>query len=230
MRVRWVDGWPVLTRGNELVPYVAPRPDLTAQTASTIPMSGNFSVREEFDSALPDYWMMMRVPKENWYDLKSEPGTIRIKARPASIGAFAQPSYLGRRQQHMYATITTAMRYAPANNDERAGLVALQNDEYYYFFGLEKLNDATYLVLRKRAGSKDPVDGVVLKSLPWTKASTAPLELRIEARAAEYDFAYRTPGKDWKLLASGQDGTLLSTETAGGFVGATVGMYAYSRE
>jgi alpha-N-arabinofuranosidase len=230
MRVRWVDDWPVLTRGNERIPYVAPRPDLPVQAAPAIPLSGNFTLREEFDGPLPAYWMMLRTPQESWYDLNSEPGTIRIKARPESIGALAQPSYLGRRQQHTYATVTTGLRYAPAKDGERAGLVALQNDEYYYFFGLEKFNDTTHLVLRKRAGTNDPQNGQVVKSLLWNGPADSPVELRINTRAGEYDFGYRTPDGDWTSLAAGQDGTLLSTETAGGFVGATIGMYAHSPE
>jgi xylan 1,4-beta-xylosidase len=230
MRVRWIDGWPVLTRGKELVPHVAPRPDLPAQPAPAIPLTGNFTLREEFDGPLPGYWMTLRTPRESWYDLKTEPGAIRLKARPQSIGAFAQPSYLGRRQQHMHATIDAAMRYAPAKDGARSGLVALQNDEYYYFFGLENLGGITQLVLRKRAGSDEPADGEVIKALPFpitTPTLIPSVELRIEARAAEYDFSYRPPGRDWILLAGKQDGTILSTETAGGFVGATVGIYAY---
>lgn len=226
VKVRWIDGWPVMTRGEELVPYLAPRPALPEQAVPAIPTTGNFTLREEFDGPLPGYWMMLRIPKENWYDLKSEPGAIRIQARPHSIGAFAQPSYLGRRQQHAHATVTAAMRYEPRNKGERAGLVALQNDEYYYFLGLEILNGDTQLVLRKRAGANDPADGEVVKSIPWN-TSTAPIELRIKARAAEYDFEYRAPDGDWRLLAAGQDGTILSTETAGGFVGVTLGLYAH---
>lgn len=228
MEVRWIDGWPVMTSGDELVPHVAPRPDLPAQPAPVIPMAGNFTVREEFDGPLPGYWMTMRTPKEVWYDLEKEPGAITIKARPESIGAFAQPSFLGRRQQHAYATVTTAMRYALKNHGDRAGLVALQNDQYYYFFGLQNVDDRILLVLGRRAGPGDVVDGHVIESMSFPDARIKPIELRIEARAAEYDFWYRLPNGDWRLFAEKLDGTLLSTEVAQGFVGATFGMYAYS--
>jgi alpha-N-arabinofuranosidase len=56
------------------------------------------------------------------------------------------------------------------------------------------------------------------------------LELKIEARGKFYDFYYRTPNTDWELLLNDVDGTYLSTEVAGGFVGAILGMYAYSPE
>lgn len=228
MKVRWIDGWPVMTSGDELVPYVAPRPDLPVQTAPAIPMTGNFTLREEFDGPLPDYWVTMRMPKEDWYDLKSEPGAITLKARPASIGGFVQPSFLGRRQQHTYATVTAAMRYVLRNDGDRAGLVALQNDQYYYFFGLQNIDGNILLVLDKRAGPGEPVDGRTIKSKPLPAVPPSSIELRIEARAAEYSFRYRLPAGGWQLLAGNVDGTLLSTEVAQGFVGATIGMYAYS--
>lgn len=228
MPVRWIDGWPVLTSGNELVPYTARRPELPVQPEPAMPTAGNFTIREEFDGPLPGYWLMLRTPRETWYDLKSGPGAIRIKARPASIGAFAQPSYLGRRQQHMYATATTAMRPTLPRNGDRAGLIALQNDEYYYFFGLENANGHLQLALRRRAGSGSPVDGNIIKSTTLPEASIPSIELRIEARATEYDFWFRLPDRDWELFARNLDGTILSTEIAEGFVGATIGMYAYS--
>ena len=122
------------------------------------------------------------------------------------------------------------MRYTLPKRGDRAGLVALQNDEYYYFFGLQNVDGNMQLVLRQRAGKKDDIDGQTIKALPFPAASTPSIELRIEARAAEYDFWYRLPDGDWKLFAKNLDGTILSTKIAEGFVGATIGMYAYSPE
>jgi xylan 1,4-beta-xylosidase len=59
-------------------------------------------------------------------------------------------------------------------------------------------------------------------------AAKGPVELRITAHGGRYDFAYAiTPGR-WITLAHDADGTILSTKTAGGFVGATIGMYAFA--
>ncbi len=54
--------------------------------------------------------------------------------------------------------------------------------------------------------------------------------LKIEARGAEYDFSYALNENDWQTLHEGADGTILSTNVAGGFVGTLFGMYAYSPE
>ena len=53
--------------------------------------------------------------------------------------------------------------------------------------------------------------------------------LKIDARGGEYDFYVRDPaGSSGSRSAKDADGTILSTKTAGGFVGTMLGMYAYT--
>ena len=60
---------------------------------------------------------------------------------------------------------------------------------------------------------------------------TRPERLRpLAARGDRYDFAYAVPGRAWRTLHADADGTILSTKTAGGFVGAVFGVYAVSGE
>ena len=54
----------------------------------------------------------------------------------------------------------------------------------------------------------------------------AELRLKIAGNGGAYSFAHDGDGTGWKWLVRGDDGTILSTEVAGGFVGATVGPYA----
>ncbi len=54
------------------------------------------------------------------------------------------------------------------------------------------------------------------------------LYLKIEARGRAYDFYYGTRPDEWMPLLRNADGTILSTKTAGGFVGTVIGMYAYA--
>jgi alpha-N-arabinofuranosidase len=54
-----------------------------------------------------------------------------------------------------------------------------------------------------------------------------PVELRIAAHAARYDFAWSKDGRRWRTLLKDADGTMLSTQKAGGFVGAVFGLYAH---
>jgi alpha-N-arabinofuranosidase len=51
--------------------------------------------------------------------------------------------------------------------------------------------------------------------------------LRIDARGGRYDFWYGTRENEWTPLITNADGTVLSTQVAGGFVGTMLGLYAY---
>jgi len=227
--VRWEQGWPIMTEGDQTVPYLLDRPDLPAESPPAIPMSGNFSFREEFDEGELDlYWLFVRVPETRWYDLESEPGTLLIEPRPVSLGGFAQPSYVGRRQQHLNASASTALRFTPAAAGDTAGLAAFQNDAYYYYIGIALHEGVTRVELRKRAGDDEPEDGVLIASAPLEIAAGAPVYLKIDAREAAYDFSWATEPGQWNALATDVDGRILSTRTAGGFVGVTFGMFARS--
>jgi xylan 1,4-beta-xylosidase len=228
--VRWVDGWPVILDGDATVPYVHPRPDLLPQSAPSVPTTGNFIFTDEFDgSALASYWMFIRTPHERWYDLKSMPGNLIIKARPEHIGGRTQPSFIGRRQQHAYMSATTKLNYMPLKRGDAAGLVAFQNDDYFYFFGITiNENQDTVIQLEKRAGSRTDSQSVILAAESVPIYYDVPVYLKIEAKGKYYDFLYSSDGENWKLLAENADGTILSTQVAGGFVGTMIGMYAYA--
>jgi xylan 1,4-beta-xylosidase len=230
--VRWVDGWPHILDGDATVPYVHRRPDLPPQPPPPVPTTGNFVHTDEFDAGeLDPYWTFIRTPREQWYDMNSEPGSLIIKSRPHHIGGRAQPSFIGRRQQHAHATVTTEMSYMPENQGDAAGLVAFQNDDYYYFLGITlDQNGETVIRVLQRAGSGNEGEPVILaeESVPLTLDT--PVYLKIDARGRYYDFSYRLGSEGWVVLAEDADGTILSTQTAGGFVGAMLGMYAYSGE
>jgi xylan 1,4-beta-xylosidase len=227
--VRWVDDWPVILSGRETVPYTARRPRLPAQTAAAAPTSGNFERRDEFDGAeLAAHWQLIRTPRDKWYDLTSSPGALTIHPRHAGFAPGVQPSFVGRRQQHLEASASTAMRYVPSVDGDKAGLVAFQNDQYYYFLAVARVDGRNVVRLEKHAGASTPAEGTVVASAPVNLSSSKPLFLKIQARGGRYDFHYATREGEWKLLYGDADGTILSTKVAGGFVGTLFGMYAYS--
>ncbi len=226
--VDWSGDWPIITTPGQLIPYQAQRPDLPAGPAPEVPTTGPFQIVDAFDgTALPPYWMMMRNPREVWYDLTSTPGALSLAARPVDLGDNANPSFLGRRQQHQFATAETTMRWLPTREGDRAGVAALQNDDWFYFLAVGLEAGRPVIELRRRAGPEEPAEGLVIASTPLTDAADA-TRLRITARAGQYDFAYAGDAGDWITLARDVDGTILSTRTAGGFVGVTLGVHARS--
>jgi xylan 1,4-beta-xylosidase len=227
--VTWVDGWPVIHPEDQRIPFTHRRPDLPADPAPEIPTTGNFTVRDDFEGPeLAPYWLRIRTPREQWYDFQAAPGSITLRARSEHIGRLAQPSYIGRRQQHMTATATTAMRYAPAREGDRAGIVAFQNDDFYYLMSVTLEAGRRVIQLHQAAGDAQGANPTLLASQPLRGRAGAPLYLRIEADRDRYDFSFGYTPDEWVPLHTGADGKNLSTRRATGFVGVTFGLYAYT--
>jgi len=222
--VTWRDGWPRITGPGETIPYAGPVPALPADRAP-VPTAGAFTVRETFRGpSLPPSWMQMRNPQGRWWHLS--PGGLALDGRPVRLGDNGNPSFLARRQQHMNAVATTELRTCPAADGEEAGLAMLQNDDFWYLIALTRTGGATRLVLKRRAGAGDPAEGKVVAEVPF--ACGGAVRLRAEAQGATYRFSYAGGDGVWHALGGAQDGTILSTRTAGGFVGAVFGPYAYA--
>jgi len=223
MPVRWEQGWPRITDHGARVPWVARRPNLPAGPRAPVPTSGSFTIRDEFNgSKLPPYWMMMRNPVGKWWRLAG--GALHLDARGTALGDMGNPSLWARRQQHLNATVTTRVRFSPPSDAAEAGLAAMQNDEYFYYLAVGRDHGKRVVRLRRRAGGPDAMAGAVLASSP---IPNGPIELRINARGAAYDFGWSADGKSWHSLARNADGILLSTKKSGGFVGAVFALYAH---
>jgi len=228
--VDWSGEWPRITAPGEIIPYIANRPALPALEPAPTPTSGAFSIHDTFDGPeLPPYWMMMRNPRETWFDLSSRPGWLSLTPRPVGLGDNGNPSFLARRQQHMYASAETTLRWAPSRDGDQAGMAALQSDDFWYSLTVTQVEGRRQIQLRRRAGPDQSPDGEVIASAP-VEATDAPVRLRIVARADRYDFFYSQATEGWTTLLADADGTILSTRTAGGFVGAVFGPYARSAE
>jgi beta-xylosidase len=57
-------------------------------------------------------------------------------------------------------------------------------------------------------------------------AGARSLKLQIIGAGKSYSFRYRAPGADWSTLVADADGSILSTQVAGGFVGSYIGLFA----
>jgi alpha-N-arabinofuranosidase len=227
--VEWKDGWPVILPAGETIPYVKAAPKLPAPSKNGMKAprtSGPFRAAETFAGPeLPNSWMTMRIPTSRWWSVKG--GLLNIEARAAKIGDNDQPSVWARRQQHMNATVSTTMRFEPKADGDKAGLVAVQNDDFYWFVGLVRNGGKTLVRVEKRADKGDPVDGVVVAEKPVSLDKGQGLNLKITARGGALDFAYGTTPGTWETLKADADGTTLSTKVAGGFVGTMLGVYAH---
>ena len=140
--VQWRDGWPIILEGNATVPWSVKRPHLPRQAASTPQPTAARLARtssiEMISTArrFATSGKMIRTPRSQWYDLTSSPGWLTIKARSEKLGELGQPSFLGRRQQHLTASASVAMRYTPEKPGDEAGITAFQNDDHFYLIAV----------------------------------------------------------------------------------------------
>jgi alpha-N-arabinofuranosidase len=225
MPVRWQGGWPRITDPGQPVPWKGRAPKLPPRPKGPVPLNGDFKFREGFDRpTLAPYWMMLRNPDGHWWRIRK--GALEIDPRPVALGEHGNPSLFARRQQHLNATATTEVRFRAGNDNAEAGLIAFQNDEYWYFLGVGSEHGKPVVRLRTRTGGGDAA-GKIIGEAPLPVAPGSPVQLRISAHGPRYDFAWSADGRNWRTLEKGADGTVLSTKKAGGFVGAVVGLYAH---
>jgi xylan 1,4-beta-xylosidase len=226
--VTWHDDWPVVLPHGTRVPLVAPRPALPPGTA-TLPTSGAFAWNERFDAtALPPAWVMVNAPHSTWWRTGAD--GLHIAGSGTALGEHAagQPAYVGHRLQHHHATIDTTLDPRTLAADEQAGLALLQNETHYY--AALRVHDAqgSAVVMYRRGDQAQPVQGEAIARVPLDgDAADAPLRLRFVLDGARLDAFYASGQADWQPLARDLDASLLSTDTAGGFIGVTFGPYVY---
>ncbi len=228
--VTWKDGWPVILPRGERVPMVTKRPDLP-RNPQPLPTSGPITWTERFEApTLPLAWMTLHPPQSRWYATGKDGLTITPGAMP--LGAFGtapgQPSYIAHRLQHHAATLeTTLASFEPATG-ELAGLVLLQNEYGHYVLGVERDERGLAVSLYRRSGREGAKEGDRLARIPLDEGH-GPVSLRFRVDGPRLDAAYALAPGEWTSVATGLDASLLSVETAGGFIGNTFGPYAVRR-
>ncbi len=220
--VTWADGWPHILPRGQAIPFVAKRPDLPAGPAPKLPTSGDFAYVDEFDGdRLGMAWIGLRAPGQPFATVGG--GVLRLTSAAPLGDRQGTPAFVGRRQQHHVATISTTVRFVPGKDGARAGLAAVQSDESNLFFGITRIAGRPMVALYAR--DKAPAETLVA-SAPIDPSG--PVTLTIRATGGTMAFDYATPGTPVRTLKAGFDATLLSTKAAGGFVGTVVGPYSYT--
>ncbi len=224
--VTWKDGWPIILDKGKTVPWTLAKPRLPVSPPPKLPTSGDFGYTDEFDGAkLAMQWIGVRTPKTPFYRLAN--GTLTMSGGDALGDRQGVPGFVGRRQQHAIADVSTTLRYSPAKDGARAGLVAMQNDYAYLFFGLTRIDGQPRIALYKREGKNtrdETAPEALVASAPFT--GKGPVTLTIHAKGGEMAFDYAVGGKT-ATLKPDLDVRILSTARAGGFVGTVIGPYVY---
>ena len=206
------------------MPYTVPAPKLrTPVVASPVPLTGNFTWRDEFNgSALSPLWIVLRPPHEPWMTLNLLGRHLGITPRAESLSGKGNPSFLARRLQHARFDATTSL-VVPADAGVSAGLVVFQNETHYYYFGVRRTRDDLRVFVECASG-KTP------ELLVNTKLRETPaLLFRISGDETKLSFELAmTPG-NWRPVLPDADAKPITVQAAGGglhFTGAVIGLHA----
>ncbi|MBM2614897.1 glycoside hydrolase family 43 protein [Actinoplanes sp. LDG1-06] len=192
--VTWIDGWPHV---GEVGTPQAPAPA---------------DVRDDFDGeSLAPQWISPRSRPDGSWSLTERPGRLTLHATGSTLDEPGS-TFLGRRQQHHAARVSTRLDPGAA----RAGISVRLDEAHHYDL---EIDDGRARVVA-RIG---PLRSVVAEQ----PVAPGPVELTVEFRTPE-----GFPGPDLIAFRVGDgpdlaalDGRYLSTEVATGFTGRVVGLY-----
>ncbi|MCP2029859.1 alpha-N-arabinofuranosidase [Flavobacterium sp. HSC-32F16] len=221
--VDWSGEFPVFENGLvPMQPKLKMPAGVTNQTGKNgfFP-NGNFTFTENFTSKKLDYrWIGLRGPRENFISISKK--GLEITPFEVNIKEMKPTSTLFYRQQHNTFSFTAGVDYKPQSEKDLAGIVCLQNERFNYVFGITKKGNDTFIILERTEKGQSKIIGSSKIKITNT------LRLQVKAAGDNYEFSYAVNGVDFENLGGTVSGDILSTNAAGGFTGALVGLYATS--
>lgn len=220
--VVWHDEWPQIIQPGTPIPDHLQQPAGLTPTAGAEIMTGNFSVRDNFDATeLHWQWNSLRTGDASWYKLLD--GALQITAKTHNLQSLQQPAFLGRRQQHLNYTSRAALSL-PQQIGTQAGITVFQNQSAHYFLYAQKSTAGYSVELQRVSEGKATV--VASKALDAATAGDS-LVLQVKGSEAVVSFSawLESTPEHAITVAADEDATCLSTQKAGGFVGNYIGMH-----
>jgi alpha-N-arabinofuranosidase len=185
-------------------------------------MTGPFQWTADFTGTqLPFSLNTLRTPTSQWWSLDAREAALFLEPRPEDLDSKHDPSLIARRQQHANFSSSVQLRFGQNDKPSDAGLVAFQNETHSFFLGVHLSQQGKRTILLERR-NRD-VSQIASAILPGNAPEVA---LKVEGVGARYRFFYRVGSEGWMQLGGDQDGTILSTKKAGGFVGVYIGIFA----
>lgn len=212
----WETGaWPVVPGRRLALQATAPR--LPGRPVQPV----DYRQHDDFlAKALGLAWNYYDNPVSANYSLTERPGYLRLRGTVHTLSKFPGATFVGRRQQHFQFTATTTLDVAPAAGEE-AGLTVFRDPQHHYQLAVRPGPRGRMLALRYTLGSLQ----AVVKEVPLPPG---PVRLRVVGTPAHYEFTYATGSQPFTPLGQA-DTSHLSAESAGGFAGVYLGLYATGR-
>ena len=213
------EGWPVADKNGWLDEAIT----LQGVFSQTIQLPIPDTVDSFGQNSLPLYWNYLRNPICRNYAIGNSIGGLCLKGSSCTLDEEGQPTWLGRRQQHFVCTVISRLSFAPASDQEEAGLTVYQTPEHHYDLVITSEEGQRTAYLRKTVGDMKAESSPVI--LP-----DGELLLKITSDRFKYTFSVQANGI-YTVLGTGRT-QLISTETMlyQNFTGTYLAMYAISHE
>lgn len=215
--VRWDKGaWPVVN-GDGTVALQMDVPTLPQTAAAETPVRTLFNRQ-----GLSPEWVWLQNPAADNYQFTGK--ALRLKGIRAGLDqSEVSPTFVARRQEHIRFTATASLSLKNAAQGDEAGLSLFRETHSHYDLFLRQDADGQQcVVLRYRLGALQHTEQAV-------PVKGGKVQLRITGTPDMYGFEYSVDGKRFQQIGA-MDTRYISTETAGGFTGTVIGLYATATE
>lgn len=213
--VEWnAEGWPVVNGGGIIYEHMDV-PTLPQAHAKPRSRTYDFTSLDK----MPFNWVYLRNPRFENYSL-TDTG-LRLTATNDGLDSMESPTFVAVRQQDIEFEISAVLSLSDATPGTKAGTSVYMDAGNHYDLCLVQDEDGKQSVMmeyRLNSLSGNAVGDV----------SVAPgkdITLTVKGTKDIYEFFYSTDGADSVRLGQ-LDSRYLSTETAGGFTGITLGLFA----
>lgn len=210
--VRWDDGaWPVVN-GDGTVNLKMDVPTLPQHEYAKPPVRTSFA-----KGPMPVEWVYLQNPIMTNYVFTGK--SLKLKATTASLDQYdVSPTFVARRQEHITFTATTSLSLHAAQSGDESGVSLFREVHSHYDVFLRQEEKGQSIVLRYRLGALLHTEKVV-------PVKPGKVQIRVKGTSDNYTFEYSVDNRHFNHLGT-IDTRYISTETAGGFTGTVIGLYA----
>lgn len=215
--VRWDEGaWPVVNYNGtidiEMNADLLPEVELPTPAAHT-----DFTKIKKLDPR----WIYLRNP--NMENYKLDGNGLTLTATPISLDHWeGNPTWVGIRQtQHEFTAIATMRLAKDAPVGTSAGITVYIESGSHYDIALEVAPDG-----EQEAVNNIRLNAISHSSSPIKIKAGEKVQLRVQGESDMYRFSVSKDGGRTWISAGEANARYLATETAGGFTGTTIALFA----
>lgn len=228
--VEWTERGPVFAPGTGTVPLAgttergAGGDGAAGPGGGAVDAAGDVEALALGDPLAAQGWSSLRGPVDHLVrPVTGADGGAALELTPSSepLHGTGTPAFVARRQQHVGFRMTCRLRFATTSAGEEAGLAVLLHQQRVATLALSAGADGRPEArLRMRTGD-------AVAELGTVAVPAGPVELAVTGDERAYRFAATLPGGEVRALGE-VPRTAFATETAGGFLGVHLGVYAHA--